>query len=196
MKFQAGNTMGKLAKGRSKFIGKFKAGDTFGKWTVVDGILGDDHYKRILVRCECGHEQLAFPTRLLNGTSVGCRRCTASGKNHYKWSGIGELPATMLYTIKQNARAKNRIVDVDLEYLWNLFQNQNGKCALSGQEIYLMKSNTKWGRDSTASLDRIDSNGNYTKGNVQWVHKDINRMKTDFSQDRFVYLCKLVADNV
>ena len=46
----------------------------------------------------------------------------------------------------------------------------------------------------TASLDRIDSSKGYVKGNVQWVHKDINKMKTDFEQSIFIKLCKSVAD--
>jgi len=44
----------------------------------------------------------------------------------------------------------------------------------------------------TASLDRIDNNKGYIKGNVQWVLKDINKMKNIHTQDYFIELCKLV----
>ena len=46
---------------------------------------------------------------------------------------------------------------------------------------------------ATASLDRIDSDGAYTIDNVQWIHKDINVMKNSFSEEYFMYLCKLVC---
>lgn len=46
-----------------------------------------------------------------------------------------------------------------------------------------------------ASLDRIDSSQGYIKGNVQWVHKDINKMKFDLSQDRFLELCNIIVQN-
>ena len=46
----------------------------------------------------------------------------------------------------------------------------------------------------TASLDRIDSNKGYTKDNVQFVHKDINWMKQDFEQNKFIEYCKKVAN--
>ena len=48
-------------------------------------------------------------------------------------------------------------------------------------------------RSMTASLDRIDSCKGYTIDNVQWVHKWINVMKSDHSQDEFIALCRAVT---
>ena len=81
------------------------------------------------------------------------------------------------------AKGRNKEIDIDSQYLKNLFEEQNETCALSG--IKLDRKNM--------SLDRIDSSIGYVKGNLQWVHKIINRMKTDLSQDEFINLCKLVA---
>lgn len=47
--------------------------------------------------------------------------------------------------------------------------------------------------ETTASLDRIDSNRGYTQDNVQWVHKDVNKMKMDLNQQIFVELCRAIA---
>ena len=33
----------------------------------------------------------------------------------------------------------------------------------------------------------------YIKGNVQWVHKDINYMKSNFEQPYFIDVCKMIA---
>ena len=44
----------------------------------------------------------------------------------------------------------------------------------------------------TASLDRIDSNLDYIEGNVQWVHKRVNAMKSDMSTKEFLEWCTLV----
>lgn len=46
----------------------------------------------------------------------------------------------------------------------------------------------------TASLDRIDSSKGYIEGNVQWVHKRINKMKLDDSDTEFIEWCRLIAD--
>ena len=62
-------------------------------------------------------------------------------------------------------------------------------CALSGVKLIMPTSKNK----ATASLDRIDSTKDYTLDNVQWVHKDINRMKNVYTQEYFIEMCKRVA---
>jgi hypothetical protein len=84
-------------------------------------------------------------------------------------------------------------INIDKEYLWNLFQKQNGKCKLSGLEITLP---TYWNdKFYTASVDRIDSSKGYIDGNVQWVHKHINLMKNTFDNDYFIKMCKSIGQN-
>lgn len=43
------------------------------------------------------------------------------------------------------------------------------------------------------SIDRIDSSVGYVEGNMQWVHKDVNRMKQEFSESYFIETCRLVC---
>lgn len=74
---------------------------------------------------------------------------------------------------------------------WKLFEKQNRKCALTGEELTFSKKNNEY--DGTASLDRIDSSKGYTLDNVQWVHKKINMMKWDLKQDEFISWCKKVG---
>ena len=45
----------------------------------------------------------------------------------------------------------------------------------------------------TASLDRKNSNLDYTKENIQWVHKDVNYMKMSLNEKYFIKLCKLIS---
>jgi hypothetical protein len=85
-----------------------------------------------------------------------------------------------------------------IEFLWELFEKQQGKCALSGVELVLEPSQmgARKRQNHTASLDRIESNGGYTKDNVQWVHKTLNAMKSDLPQADFIAWCCTVADHV
>ena len=48
----------------------------------------------------------------------------------------------------------------------------------------------------TASLDRIDSNKGYIKGNVQFISTAINYMKNNMSNEDTVKLCKIIAKRV
>jgi len=91
-------------------------------------------------------------------------------------------------------RARNKKLEFNLtkEYLTELFLSQNKLCAIS--QIPLVFKNVGENQTiQTASLDRIDSSKGYIEGNVQWVHKDINRMKSNFSYDKLVELCILVV---
>lgn len=179
--------------GQSKY-NNVKIGDVFGKWIILDTDLDKTTNNwTVLCRCECGLEKRVIIQRLYSGKTRGCQRCVASGKNHYKWNGVGDMPRTSIYTIKNNCKNKNRRFNLSIEYLWELYQKQNGKCALTGESIYFLNGNTKAGKDVTASLDRIDSSIGYEIGNVQWVHKHINKIKQDLPQDLFIKLCKQVA---
>ncbi len=75
---------------------------------------------------------------------------------------------------------------------WDKFQEQKGLCAYTGQVLTLSAS--KHDTLGTASLDRIDSSRGYVLDNIQWVHKDINRLKNNYSEADFIQMCHLVAD--
>ena len=45
-----------------------------------------------------------------------------------------------------------------------------------------------------AQLDRIDNDKGYIIGNIQWVHKDINKMKWKFNINKFIQMCREVAN--
>jgi hypothetical protein len=92
--------------------------------------------------------------------------------------------------------AKKRGYDFDLtvEFIWQLFLRQNRRCALSGRELHFA-SRGRLQRESTASLDRIDSSRGYVQGNVQWLYKPLNKMKLIHSQEYFVAMCCAIADH-
>lgn len=115
-----------------------------------------------------------------------------------RWSGHEEISGTYLLKLEQGATQRNIEFQLTKEELWDLFIKQDRKCALSGIEIAFApkgKCVPQYKELQTASLDRIDSNKPYTIDNVQWVHKNINKMKQDLPQEVFVDLCKLVANN-
>jgi hypothetical protein len=117
------------------------------------------------------------------------------GKPNKNTKKFGDIHQSYICTLR--LRAKNKKIDFNLDgdYLWKLFLKQKRKCALSGLLLVFPKA---WGIKSktniTASLDRIDSKLGYVKGNVQWVHKTINTMKMNMSDNEFIYFCKKVAD--
>jgi hypothetical protein len=184
-----------MKKGISKYIDAFKKGDLYGMWTIVDGDVRFAENSTIKeyvvkVKCKCGTEKVVSCRRLLNGETRGCP-CSIKGENNKLWSGVGVIPGAYLYQFKNSAKKRKISVEVDDSYLWKLYENQDKKCALSSLPI----SFGDYKHKHTASLDRIDSSKGYVKGNIQWVHKDINIMKNTFSVEEFRKLCKLVCEN-
>ena len=111
-------------------------------------------------------------------------------RRSHNWCGYGNMSGSAYRLLSKNAKTRKMIFDISLEYCWDLFVKQNGKCAITG--LKLLMSTYKSKIENTASLDRIDSKRGYTQDNVQWVHKNINKMKWDFSQEEFINYCHLV----
>jgi len=172
-------------------------GDTFGYWTVLDDTvvrLGSKDVRSVKCKCTCGTERAVRIHELASGGSVGCE-CVATRKNKARVIASGRLSKTTYSRIKKSAGIREIPFDVDMDYLWSLFESQKECCALSGAPLILETTvcRVKGESNITASLDRIDSSVGYTKNNVQWVHKDVNKMKQDLDEKRFKELCKMVA---
>lgn len=138
-------------------------------------------------RCDCGTVYCVRAHLLPKNKTNNCG-CGPRGL----WKGTGEMPYTYYHRVQRGAQTRNLVFSVTPEYLWGLYQTQGGLCAVTGLPIPF---NRKVFNPCTASLDRIDSTQGYVEGNVQWVHKDINRMKMDLPMDRFVELCQLVVSH-
>ena len=101
------------------------------------------------------------------------------------------MRAAHMRNIEQSAKRRDLRLFVSIEFLWELYEQQERQCALSGLPIAFGR--VHYPHETTASLDRIDSNLEYTPQNVQWVHKAINRLKHKLEQGYFIALCKAVA---
>ncbi len=157
----------------------------FGRLTAIEFLHFNSRHRGVWkCICKCGKETTAEASTLQSGmkTNCGCERKKV-GHNHRRWRGYGELSLTRFTAIQVGAIKRKIEFDLTIEYLWELFLKQNRTCAISGEP--LMFDTKKKLCDATASLDRIDSMGGYVVGNVQWVHKDVNYMKTYLSMKDF-----------
>lgn len=91
---------------------------------------------------------------------------------------------------KARLRKKDFDPDVDWEYLFDIWVEQNGQCRYSGMPL-----STEANHPHKVSLDRINSDMGYVKGNVQLVSASVNRMKQEFSEDFFLDLCASITTN-
>ncbi len=162
-------------------------GKKFGKLLVIR----EDHRykKRIywLCKCDCGNKHVVTGHALKNGSSKSCGCAHYSiGEDHHNWKGHEEITGTIWKNIKQGARYRNIEWDLSIEDAYNLIIKQDFKCVLTDIPLVIGKN---------ASIDRIESLGKYELSNIQWLDKDINVIKWDYSTERFIELCNCVINN-
>lgn len=162
----------------------------FDKWEVVEFYGYVNRNAFWLCKCKCGLVKPVKAQYLLSHTSKGCSACGNPRAN------IKDIPPKIWNYIVKRAARKNYKFEVSKEFAYELFLKQNRKCALTGVELYIPVNASEYlERKGTASLDRIDSSKGYLPNNIQWIHKDVNRMKNIFPQDYFIQICNLIAKN-
>jgi len=197
---------------RSSYYDRIKIGDKFNSLEVlenpfpkiknkqfrkkIDGniVCYDVKIFYVKCKCKCGKVLDVNCYNFLNKTK-SCYECSVvdkMGSKNPNWKGIKEIPGSWIRKFQRKDR-KQKEFSITKEYVYDLWNKQNKKCALSNLPIdFKNLENSRW-LVCSASLDRIDSSKGYVEGNVQLVHKDINRMKNDFNQDYFIKICKLIA---
>ena len=98
----------------------------------------------------------------------------------------------LLSGCKTRALKNNIPFDLTKEQLIELFEKQNGKCALSNLE---MQTVIKAGKNPfNVSIDRIKPGRAYSLSNIRLVCNSINTMCSNLSDEEFLSFCKAVVD--
>ena len=102
-------------------------------------------------------------------------------------------------------KARNRVkrngqhhdCDIDLPYLKFLWDQQAGRCSLSGIPMHLPRNTSDWEKTKwdpwRASLDRIDCTKGYVQGNVRFTTLMGNLCRNGFPDEDVVQFCKAVV---
>lgn len=178
-----------------------------GYLNISDALLWkDEELKQLKRYYEKGHWELGKPKRsdesirekahylgmvLSKEAKVIVSRRAGPGRNAL--NGYGRVLGCMISHAIKGALVRgidHPLLDGSLESNMYLDSLALDHCALSGLPITYK---TKCHHKMTASLDRIDSLKGYIKGNVRWIHKDINKTKMNMSDDKYIYYCKHVT---
>jgi hypothetical protein len=145
---------------------------------------GKDRYDKYGIRCIC----------------LSCTRIR-NRKNYVKYDRPGEEDSrsrlykatvngrlvSLLGNAKRRAKLKGLDYDLDLQWLLNLYQIQNGSCVLTGLP-FSFEFNKEFKRQFmpfSPSLDRIDSSKGYTKENTRLVCTAINIAMNHYGEKTF-----------
>jgi predicted secreted protein len=166
-------------------------GYSINKLTVVREGKSNRTGKYWICRCDCGKETELVGS-LLNPKNKKVRQTCGCERYENNKNGTKNISGTFFGRIKENALRRKKSFSITIEYLQELWDKQDGRCALSNLPIFLNLGKKYQGH--SASLDRIDSSKGYLVGNVQWVHRDVNFMKQSLSDGDFIFLCEIVVE--
>ena len=121
-----------------------------------------------------------------------CRSCSNRKTDNCRRGLHRGVNITWLKKFEKNANLRGLSWDINADDVADLYEEQNGLCALTGWSIGWAEI----GQIHTASIDRIDSEFGYIRENIQIVHKVVNMMKQQYSQEQFIEVCIAVAAKV
>ena len=161
---------------------------------------------RTCKRCKKTYPLDQFPKRLKSKAELRscpepnfyyrhhCEGCFREVYNEYNRKPNCRL-RHMIFDSRRKSGRKGWEFNLDIEFLFKLFEKQSGKCGITGYDMHLHTSDDPAHKRYVASLDRIDSNGGYTKDNVQFVCAQANYMKHTLPTEELIVWCKAVIDN-
>jgi hypothetical protein len=171
------------------------------------GNLNKRKTKRIICN-NCGIEFEKAISEIKRNKNHFCSlRCSAIFRNDINKKNFKGYSGNPKYLITYNCsdeytgfreflrRARNRknlgdLTLIDLKEQWN---KQNGECPYTGIKLKLPSSTIKHQLFELASLDRINSNKQYERGNVVFVSTPINYMKNSMTEKETIEYCKKIA---
>ena len=103
----------------------------------------------------------------------------------------------LLESARTRAKKNNLPIDIDLEFLLELYQQQNKQCVLTGIEFELKRTESKKTKYTPfgPSIDKIDHTKGYTKDNVRLVCVMVNLSLNTFGDECFDKMCEAYIKN-
>ena len=117
------------------------------------------------------------------------------------WTARCEANPNLLFSkaianAKKRSKEKGLVFEIDINYIKELYSKQSGKCYYSKLPLNIVKNQGSGLHDSfKMTLDRLDPEKGYVKGNVVWCAYCINSFKLNMSKDKIVEVCKAIINN-
>ena len=134
-----------------------------------------------------------FPTCGRGYRRRTCRECTNKQKRDFKSSD----PETYLISRlgRQSGRSKVEI-SIDKEFLKRLWEEQGGKCAVTGLHMTYFPRGQRNATGLNGSVDRLDGLKGYVKGNVRLVCARVNAMRSSGEDADLLWWCKQIIEGI
>lgn len=132
---------------------------------------------------KCGTEFTTTTQR--KHCSDACKSTYNSAKHHSRHQNTLQY-----HLIKLLSKSERR--NISLDSLEQMYHDQKGLCALSGEKMTYIHGNGRC--ETNISLDRIKAGGPYLIDNVRLVCATVNTMRSDMSDDTLYEWCQRILD--
>lgn len=120
-----------------------------------------------------------------------CKECNAAKKNAYRSAS----PEAYLFS-RLNNKARKVEVSITKEDLRAMWDEQQGKCAVTGMHMTYYPRRMRDSTGLNASVDRIDQSKGYEKGNVRLVCYRVNLMRHSGEDADLLWWCKQIIEGL
>ncbi len=127
-----------------------------------------------------------------------CNECNTCFRKRYR--AYNKKPSTrvrhMVFDMNKSARKRKFDCDITVADVFQMYEDQNGKCALTGFDMTLGSSDDPVEKRYAASPDRIDNERGYTLDNVWLVAARANSIKSDMTIEELIEWCGAVTKHL
>lgn len=154
---------------------------------VIKYVYSKDKVRYYECKCDCGkHKIIGSHILRKNIKTCGCQM-HVTGKSNPCWRGFGFISSSFWCNVKWGAKNRKIPFNITIQEANDIFVQQGEQCSISGEKLQFKTDSATC--DGTASLDRTNSDLGYSSENCTWVHKIVNRMKSDMSLKEFLNWC-------
>lgn len=129
------------------------------------------------------------------GNCPYCTTCSKTRRIRLYYSSFPSRITQLLGNAKTRSDANNWEYDLDKDFILDLYEKQEGLCAIIKEPLTIGDSKINTRTMSTdISIDRIDNTKGYTKDNIQLVQQRINFMRCKFDLLDFINICTRISE--
>lgn len=133
--------------------------------------------------------------------SYYCKKCEIERRKEREYKlkdviddDIEKYVKRILSGCRTRVNQKSLKYDLDIDFIIDLYNKQNGKCSISGLNMtHYNRCGYKY--PFNMSIDRINPGGNYTKDNVRLVCNIVNEMRMDYTDKFLIFISKCIYEN-
>lgn len=116
-----------------------------------------------------------------------CKKCNNKISRKYYTDTVEGRMRKIFNAAKSRSIKQNAPFDITIDFIFDLFKKQKGKCFYSGT-----KMTSEIGRTGI-SIDKKTPEHGYIEDNVVLTTWLVNNMKRDLTAEQFVEMCELIA---